>query len=213
MVGKVYVVVIATFLILSSVAVTFAGYYAEEREIPPPPPPPPPPPLPPSPPSLITPTPTPTPMQKLPELKISHTSTKVKPEVGAEAIVTATIANVGEGVAKDIYLTESLPSSIACSYASGATSFSPSLVMWSGELKPGEMHSIKHTIKILEVRDLSFTTDVTCKDDYGKKYEYSTIITIETLPTPIPTPTPGFEVVFAIAGLSVMAYLVRRKNL
>jgi PGF-CTERM protein len=159
------------------------------------------------------PPPTPTPKAEgLPQIDIAHSTLLEEPGIGAEAVVTVTIANVGNSVAKNIHLTENIPSSISVSYASGASSFTGNLVLWSGELKPGEVHSITHTIRILEEKNRFFTAKATFKDESGKRYETSTTIYVTAkVPTPTPTP-PGFEAIFAIAGLLAVAYLLRRRE-
>jgi PGF-CTERM protein len=162
-----------------------------------------------------TPTVTPTPTPKvggIPQIDIAHSTLLEEPEVGAEAVVTVTIANVGNGVAKNIHLTENIPSSISVSYASGASSFTGNLVLWSGELKPGEVHSITHTVRLLEEKNRFFIAKATFEDEYGKRYETSTTIYVTAkVPTPAPT-LPGFEPIFAIVGLLAVAYLLRLKR-
>ncbi len=148
----------------------------------------------------------------LPQIDIAHSTLLEEPEVGAEAVVTVTIANVGNSVAKNIHLTENIPSSISVSYASGASSFTGNLVLWSGELKPGEVHSITHTIRLLEEKNRFFTAKATFEDESGKRYETSTTIYVAAkVPTPAPT-LPGFEPIFAIVGLLAVAYLLRLKR-
>lgn len=145
---------------------------------------------------------------------ISYSSTLVEPKVGAEAIVTVTISNVGDGKAKNIRLEEHIPSSITCSYVSGATSFTPNYALWTGDLDPGEVHSIRHTIRVLEVRELFFPATAILEDEAGKRYGYTAMIYV-TAVAPTPTPTlkpPGFEAVFAIVGLLAVAYLVLRRG-
>ena len=163
-------------------------------------------------PTPVTPAPTPVAVKKLPQIDIAHTTLKEEPEVGEEAIVTVTIANIGEGTAKNIYLTEHIPSSISVSYVDGASSSTGNLVIWSGELKPGEVHSIKHTFRILEEKNRFFPAKVTFEDEYGIKHEMATTIYV-TAKIPEPTPEePGFEAIFAIAGLLTVAYVVLRKR-
>lgn len=167
----------------------------------------------------VTPTATLTPT-KFPQLDIIHTTLLEEPEIGEETIVTVSVLNQGNGMAKNIMLTESIPSSISVSSASGASSFTGNLVLWSGKLKPGEVHSITHTFKILEEKNRCFPAKVTFEDEYGKRYETSaTICVTAKVPTPTPTTTttptptpPGFEAIFAIAGLLVIAYILRREK-
>jgi len=56
------------------------------------------------------------------------------------------------------------------------------------------------------------------RDTTTQFYDYNKPVNIQEppgLPTPTPTPTPaspGFGVVFAIAGLLTVVYLIRRRN-
>jgi uncharacterized repeat protein (TIGR01451 family) len=137
-------------------------------------------------------TPTPTSTKVLPQLDIIHTTLLEEPQIGEEALVTVSIQNRGDCRAKNITLTESIPSSISVSSVAGASSSSGNLVIWSGELKPGEVHSITHTFKILEEKRIFFPAKATFKDEYGKRYEISTTIYVmakESTPTPTLTPT------------------------
>jgi len=136
-------------------------------------------------------TPTPTSIKVLPQLDIIHTTLLEEPQIGEEALVTVSIQNRGECMAKNITLMESIPSSISVSSVAGASSSSGNLVIWSGELKPDEMHSITHTFKILEEKRIFFPAKATFKDEYGKRYETSATISVMAKgPTPTPTPTP-----------------------
>ncbi|RCV64719.1 Formylglycine-generating enzyme, required for sulfatase activity, contains SUMF1/FGE domain [Methanophagales archaeon] len=93
-------------------------------------------------------------------------------------------------MAKNITLTESIPSSISVSSVGGASSSSGNLVIWSGELKSDEVHSITHTFKILEEKRIFFPAKATFKDEYGKRYETSATISVMAKgSTPTPTPT------------------------
>jgi hypothetical protein len=161
-------------------------------------------------------TPTPTSLPGHPQLTISHSSTLVEPKVGAEAIVAVTISNIGDGKATNIRLEEHIPSSITCSYASGATSFTPNYVLWTGGLDPGEVHSIRHTIRVLEARELFFPATATFEDEAGKRYEYTTMVYVTAAaPTPTPTPKiPGFEALFAMGAIAAIGILmlVRRRR-
>ncbi len=136
-------------------------------------------------------TPTPTSTKVFPQLDIIHTTLLDEPQIGEEALVTVSIQNRGDCMAKNITLTESLPSSISVSSVAGASSSSGNLVIWSGELKPDEMHSITHTFKILEEKRIFFPAKATFKDEYGKRYETSATISVMAKgPTSTPTPTP-----------------------
>ena len=132
-------------------------------------------------------------------------------------MITVTLRNAGDGIAKNIQLTERIPSSVSISYVDGADK-AGNLVTWTGDLNPRESHSIQHTFRILETKDRFFTARVTFEDATGNKRETSTEIYIMTevptpTPTPMPTPTPpGFEAVFAIAGLLAVAYLLKRRK-
>jgi uncharacterized repeat protein (TIGR01451 family) len=142
----------------------------------------------------VTSTPTPTSTIGFPQLNIIHTTLLEEPQIGEEGLVTVSIHNQGNGMAKNITLTESIPSSISVSSVGGASSSSGNLVIWSGELEPGEVHSITHTFKILEERRIFFPAKATFKDEYGKIYETSSTISVMAEgPTPPPTPTSGPE--------------------
>ena len=151
----------------------------------------------------------------IPQLTISQTSLIEEPEVGEEAVITVTLLNAGDGIAKNVQITERIPSSVSISYVDGADK-AGNLVTWTGDLNPRESHSIQHTFTILAIKDRFFTARVTFEDAAGSKRETSTEIYIMTerppaTPPPTPTPTPpGFEIVFAIVGLLAVAYLLRR---
>lgn len=165
-------------------------------------------------PTSIVPTPTPTPTQApigKPQLTISQTTLIEEPEVGEDTLITVTIANTGNGIAKNINLREHIPSSVSINYVDGANS-AGNLVTWSGDLDIGQTYSIIHSFRILEEKNRAVPVKVTYEDEDGKRYETSTTIYIsakaEEMPTP--APIPGFKAVFAIAGLLVVAYLLRR---
>ena len=158
-------------------------------------------------------TPTPPVTAGVPQITISQTSLLEEPEIGEEAVLTVTLRNAGDGIAKNIQLTERIPSSVSITYVDGADK-AGNLVIWTGDLNPGELHSIQHTFRILEAKNRFFTARVTYEDAVGNKRETSTEINIMTevptpTPTPIPTP-PGFEAAFVIVGLLAVAYLLRR---
>jgi uncharacterized repeat protein (TIGR01451 family) len=134
-------------------------------------------------------TPTPTSTKVSPQLDIIHTTLLEEPQIGEEALVTVSIQNRGDCMAKNITLTESIPSSISVSSVAGASSSSGNLVIWSGELKPDEMHSITHTFKILEEKRIFFPAKATFKDEYGERYETSATISVMVKGS-TPTPTP-----------------------
>ena len=136
-------------------------------------------------------TPTPTSTKVSPQLDIIHTTLLEEPQIGEEALVTVSIQNRGDCMAKNITLTESIPSSISVSSVAGASSSSGNLVIWIGELKPDEMHSITHTFKILEEKRIFFPAKATFKDEYGKRYEtFATISVMAKGSTPTPTLPP-----------------------
>jgi len=175
----------------------------------------------PTPPPEVTPTPTPTststpiptkaPIGK-PQLTVSQTTLREEPEVGEDVLITVTISNTGDGIAKNINLREHIPSSVSVNYVDGANS-AGNLITWSGDLYVGQTHSIMHSFRILEERNRAVPVKVTYEDESGKKYETSATIYISAKAEEIPATTliPGFEVVFAIAGLLAVAYLIRRR--
>ncbi len=164
------------------------------------------------------PTPTSTPVTTkapigTPQLTISQTTLREEPEVGEDVLITVTISNTGDGIAKNINLREHIPSSVSINFVDGANS-AGNLITWSGDLYVGQTYSIIHSFRILEEKNRAVPVKVTYEDESGKKYETSATIYISAKAEEIPAPTliPGFEVVFAIAGLLAVAYLLRRRN-
>jgi len=176
----------------------------------------------PTPPPEVTPTPTPTPTSTStpiptkapigkPQLTVSQTTLREEPEVGEDVLITVTISNTGDGIAKNINLREHIPSSVSVNYVDGANS-AGNLITWSGDMDVGQTYSIIHSFRILEEKNRAVPVKVTYEDEKGKRYETSATIYISAKDeeTPAPTPLiPGFEAVFAIAGLLAVAYLIR----
>ncbi|MCK4332224.1 MAG: PGF-CTERM sorting domain-containing protein [Thermoplasmatales archaeon] len=146
-----------------------------------------------------------------PQLTISQTTLREEPEVGEDVLITVTISNTGDKIAKSINLREHIPSSVSINYVDGANS-AGNLITWSGDLYVGQTRSIMHSFRILEEKNRAVPVKVTYEDEGGKKYETSAAIYISAKAEEIPAPIliPGFEVVFAIAGLLAVAYLIRR---
>lgn len=175
----------------------------------------------------VTPTQTPTPTTPAvipPMLTVSHTTSKEKPEVGEEVLITVTVLNEGEGAAKNIRLTEQLPSSVTVSYIEGATSNTPNLVTWNGELAPNRAHAILHTLKIVEKKSIDIPVTIRYEDEAGKPGQTSTTIHVGAQPTATPTPEwtkapestprvtiPGFTGLLVLIGLMAAIALVRRR--
>ena len=156
-----------------------------------------------------TPTPTKAPIGK-PQLTISQTTLREEPEVGEDVLITVTISNTGNEIAKNINLREHIPSSVSINFVDGANS-AGNLITWSGDLYAGQTYSIMHSFRILEERNKAVPVKVTYEDENGKKYETSAAIYISAKAEEIPAQTliPGFEAVFAIAGLLAVVYLIR----
>ncbi len=179
------------------------------------------------PPTTVPPTIPPTPVVKQPCLTASHTTLKEEPEVGEEVLITVTIQNTCDGTAKNIRLTEQLPSSISVSYIDGATSNTPNLVTWNGELAPNRAHAIVHTLTIQEKKSRAIPVIIRYEDEAGNPKESSTTIYVSAqvpvTPTPIttkaPEPTvqevkvkaPGFTGLLVLIGLMAAILLVRRR--
>lgn len=146
----------------------------------------------------LTPTPsTPKPISEPteePELSISQSSLKEEPEVGEDILITVAILNKGKGTAQNIRLVENIPSSIAVNYVEGGEK-AGSLVYWNGELDSGEAHSITHTLRILEEKNLIIPVTVTYEDASGTEHQQSAEIylTAETPTQPSTDSTPAFE--------------------
>ena len=160
-------------------------------------------------PYIPAPTPTKAPIGN-PQLTISQTTLREEPEVGEDVLITVTISNTGDKIAKSINLREHIPSSVSINYVDGANS-AGNLITWSGDLYVGQTYSIIHSFRILEEKNRAVPVKVTYEDENGKRYETSTTIYISAKAEEIPAPIliPGFEVVFAIAGLLAVAYLIR----
>jgi uncharacterized repeat protein (TIGR01451 family) len=143
----------------------------------------------------LTPTPTPPipPLPKKPQLTISHT-TLVEPKIGEETLIIVSIANTGNGEARNIKLRERIPSGLSIDYVDGADS-TGNLVSWDGDLKPAQTHSVKHSLKVLTAGDKIIPVEVTYEDVAGNVRHTSTILKppIPTL-TPTVTPTPASAV-------------------
>lgn len=194
----------------------------------------------PTPTPTATPTPTPTtpalttpalttvsPAAKQPLLTVSQTSLLEEPEVGEEVLITVTLQNTGEATAKNIRLTEQIPSSISVSFVDGANK-PGNLVTWEGELAPNRAHAITHTLKILEKKNRAIPVIIRYEDGAGNQKETSTTVivgpTIPATPSPTklpenlaPAPTeikvkaPGFAAPMALAGLVLVVLLARRR--
>lgn len=174
-------------------------------------------------PSPVTPTPTPTSTpsgEPEPQLSISQSSLKEEPKVGEEVLITVAILNKGKATAKNIHLEEHIPSSIAVNYVEGADK-AGSLVYWSGELKPGEAHSITHTLRILEEKGRTIPVKVTYEDAAGNERQKSTEIyltaEIEKEMTPTPSPLsniPWLYIIILVAvvlgGIAIIVAVRRR---
>ncbi len=163
-----------------------------------------------------------------PCLTASHTTLKEEPEVGEEVLITVTIQNTCDGIAKNIRLSEQLPSSVSVSYIDGATSNTQNLVMWNGELAPNRAHAITHTLKILEKKSRAIPVIIRYEDEAGNQKESSTTIyvTAQEVPTtpvqtkaeptpytPVSTPRvtiPGFTGLLVLIGLIAAIAFVRR---
>jgi|GEM_PF-6595763 len=180
-------------------------------------------------PAPITPaltTPSPTPAVKQPMLTVSQTTLKEDPEVGEEVLITVTVQNNGDGTAKNIRLTEQLPSSITVSFIDGATSNTPNIVTWNGELAPNRAHAIVHTLTIQEKKSRAIPVIVRYEDEAGNPKETSTTIYVEAQVPATPAPTkmlestpvstprvtiPGFTGLLVLVGLLAAIALVRRR--
>jgi len=160
-------------------------------------------------PYIPAPTPTKAPIGK-PQLTISQTTLREEPEVGEDVLITVTISNTGNEIAKNINLREHIPSSVSINFIDGANS-AGNLITWNGDLYVGQTYSIMHSFRILEEKNRAVPVKVTYEDENGKKYETSATIYISAKAEEIPATTliPGFEAVFAIAGLLAVAYLIR----
>lgn len=177
-------------------------------------------------PAPTTPAPTAPPAPKQPLLTISQTTLKEEPEVGEEVLITVTLQNSGEGTAKNIRLTEQIPSSIAVSFVDGADK-PGNLVTWNGELAPNRAHAIVHTLKIVEKKSRAIPMTIRYEDEVGNPRETSTTIyvTAQEVPaTPVQTKAPestsvstprvtipGFTGLLVLIGLVAAILLVRRR--
>ena len=126
-----------------------------------------------------------------PQITISQTSLLEEPSVGDEAMITVSLKNTGNSIAKNVQLTERIPSSVSVSYVEGADN-AGGLVSWSGDLNPGQSRSIQHTFRILEAKNRFFTAKVTYEDAEGNKKETSTNVYITTAAEqPVPLDSDG----------------------
>ncbi len=179
------------------------------------------------PPTTVPPTTVPpTSTSKPPMLTVSYTTSKENPEVGEEVLIAVTVLNKGEGAAKNIRLTEQLPSSVTVSYIDGATSNTPNLVTWNGELAPNRAHAILHTLKIVEKKSIAIPVTIIYEDEAGKPGQTSATIYVGAQATATPTPewtkapeptvqevkvkAPGFTGLLVLIGLVGAMLLVRR---
>lgn len=143
------------------------------------------------------------------EADVTVTNVKVSPEsveVGENVTMTATVVNVGnttENVTIVFKVNEEEIESVNVTVAANATKM----------------------VECVVARDAVGTYNVTV-DDVNATFTVLPIPTPtptptpvvtptptpEETPTPTPAPTPGFEVIFAIAGILAVAYMVLRRN-
>jgi hypothetical protein len=113
------------------------------------------------------------------------------------------------------------------SFIDGATSNTPNLVTWNGELAPSRGHAILHTLRILEEKERTIPVIVRYEDEAGGKREASTTIIVgaqvPVTQTPVTTrapestvrevtyKVPGFTGLLVLIGLAAGIVLVKKR--
>ncbi|MCK4475109.1 MAG: DUF11 domain-containing protein [Methanophagales archaeon] len=147
-------------------------------------------------------------------LSLTKTTSSHSIKQGHKTTVTITIENTGTTTLSDIEVVDSLPADF--DFVSGEKSNK------YGMLKPGESRTFQYTIQSREAGkfDLGQAT-ATYADEEGNYHTVKSNSAMVEVMAPLVTPEvptgeekgiPGFEAIFAIAGLLVVAYLLRRRE-
>lgn len=145
---------------------------------------------------------------KKPNLKVT-TETSVS---GRDMTLTIRIENTGDAEARNIKLSVNRPPELKKTSLSGAyATLDESIIKWDGErLEPGDVHVIDYKMQFTEDpdEDLEFPISLSWGDIYGNEWLMSFIL---KLLLTILQVIPGFEVIFAIAGV-LTVYLIRQRR-
>lgn len=145
---------------------------------------------------------------KKPNLKVT-TETSVS---GYDMTLTIRIENTGDAEARNIRLSVNRPPELKKTSLSGAyATLDESIIKWDGErLGPGDVHVIGYKMQFTEDpdEDLEFPISLSWEDIYGNEWLMSFIL---KLLLTILQAIPGFEVIFAIAGV-LTVYLIRQRR-
>lgn len=145
---------------------------------------------------------------KTPNLRVT-TETTVD---GRDMTLTIRIENIGDAEARNIRLVMDRPSELKKASLGGAyATLGETIIRWDGErLKPGDIHVIDYKMRFAEEPDddLEFPVSVSWEDIEGN--EWLMTFVLELLLAILKT-IPGFEGIFAIAGV-LTVYLIRRRK-
>ena len=163
-----------------------------------------------------------------PRLKLTKSASLSVIQVGETTTITIRVENIGTGDATSVEVTDTIPTGLKILSGSKSANFD--------EIKPGNYRTLEYTLKA--TGSGNFTCEdatATHKDADGNSYYPigSNSVSIQVggeVPvgadsdgdglndpadqdTMVPEEkTPGFETVFAIAGLLVVAYLLRKRK-
>ena len=153
------------------------------------------------------------PTERKPSIELTKSASPSTIQEGETTTISIRVENTGAGDAKSVEVIDTIPTGFKIISGSKSASFD--------EIKPNEYRTYQYTLKAIGTgRFVLDPATATYSDDKGNSYSSasnSVTITSEASSPPI-VPTeeekgiPGFEGVFAIAGLLAVAYLLRRRK-